>query len=249
MSCSVQNNFTYVEGPTGQQGSTGPRGPAGRAFTGPTGIAGVTGPTGDAGVNGSSGIQGPTGPSGTPITGPVGAVGFTGATGVTGLSGSSVPLTTNHAYVDATIDRNEPVLNVAAGDPLLYTNANITGFNYDAPSGSIVVLTAGVYKISFGFNATDVEDNHPTLVGLYINGVQVGPQYAIQTDYSRQLRPIKLATSGTQAVTLINLNFGDIIQLKNPLLEGIEFKNTVTDFTNTISGPAVCYYMTLYRIA
>ena len=242
MSCFDENNFTYVEGPTGQQGSTGPRGPlAALSFTGPTGIAGVTGPTGDAGVNGSIGIQGATGPAGIGLTGPVGQIGIPGIVGPAGATGVG-PLSTNHAYLNSTLAIDEDIIIVNPQDPLLYENANINGFNYDALSGSIVVLTGGVYKLSFGFNGTAINANHPTLVVLYINGAVVGPKYALQTDYSQQLNPIKLATAGTQAVTLISLNFGDIIQLRNGLTEPIEFQNTG-------SPSSIIYYINIYKIA
>lgn len=216
-----------VTGSPGFGGSTGITGPVGvEGFTGNTGPTGYTGPTGRTGPTGSRGTTGPRGPTGRPgggnqigPTGPQGEgdIDNTGHTGNTGATGPSIGNALIYAHVDLTLT-NASTNQVNFDQPVLFTNfTDSGGFAYNAGTGEITIAETGLYEIFFGFNATAIDGSRPALFALVNNGVYMGEEYAIQTNYDRVnfINIPYLSTSGTQTVVLANLFSGDLLQMRN----------------------------------
>ncbi len=126
-------------GPQGLQGPTGPTGP-----DGPQGLQGPAGPTGPTGPTGPAGEAGPAG-----IAGETGATGPTGETGPTGPAGGLASLGGRYSDVPS-------ILNLAALTPVqvpLETTMPSIDVTY-TPNNSITVANAGIYEITYYFNAS-----------------------------------------------------------------------------------------------
>jgi hypothetical protein len=209
--------FLSVIGPTGPTGETGNTGPTGPPATGSTGL---TGPTGSTGPDGITGVQGPDGPTGdTGPDGPLGPsfAGDTGATGPTGTQGPAGPLgpiSTNliHAHLSLPLTFQSSVL-VNANTPVIYTSSSFSSGFFSYAAGILTVFRTGLYEINFGFNSTAIGVNNPTLlpvcIGLLLNGVYLGPDYAMSTFYLNDNifnNTRNITSSGVSISTLLQIN-------------------------------------------
>ncbi len=251
--------FASLAGPTGLMGSTGPTGNTGQTgLTGPTGNTGSTGPLGQQGPigflgpKGATGIQGFQGPIGNSGTGPTGAAGPVGATGPTGPTGDNGVMNTDTAiYLSLSVSTSDFTIDVLANAPVLFTFTSFHGLvSYNPLTGLLTVNTPGLYKISFGFNATAINGDRPALFAIVRNGTYMGPAFAVQTQYKQENAYVGLSTGGTQGVSLIDLAAGDVLEFRNGFsnAQPITFQNTVNDIANSTVNGAICAYMNIYRI-
>jgi hypothetical protein len=104
------------------------------------------------------------------------SIGGTGSTGQAGNAG----IDSEYAYINSAGPAG-PVI-VSTFTPILFTNANISsGFSYSALSGSLTFNKPGIYHVTFGYN---IGFPFGSNVGLYLNGIALGNQYIISTNYN-----------------------------------------------------------------
>lgn len=188
-------------GAAGMPGPVGPPGPQGaQGLIGPQGLKGPTGPQGAQGLQGLVGLQGPQGPQGIP--------GLQGPTGPQGLPGPAGPIGTISVDVEVEIPE---LLNTLVNDllsitllnaPILFlTNllslGNIFHDLLNFP-GTMVVLSAGFYKVTFLVRAL-----FPGTVALAVNG---------QWNYDTMFEICDTNTQ-TQGFAMLNLDIGDTLSL------------------------------------
>lgn len=129
----------------------------------------LVGPQGPAGPMGPQGPQGPQGPAGaTGATGPQGPTGATGATGATGPQGPAGETATASNALAYTVGAQV----AAAGDAVDFETAVI-----NADDGSItqagttgLILTEGVYLVTFTADATPDTTGGPVGAAVALNG-------------------------------------------------------------------------------
>lgn len=263
MSCTQTIVIPIVgpQGPAGDRGATGPNGTSTTGAMGPVGSAGINGPAGPLGIQGVvgpaglPGLIGPTGPGTPGATGGAGLAGPAGLGGPTGPSGGTDP-NLPYAYLSITTAANEPAITIPGNAPIVFTNAVISpDFLYS--SGVLIILTPGFYQINFGFNATAVGLSgvpRPALFALVNNGVYLGEEYAVQSNYQLVVAPFgvttELTTSGVSASVITYLNAISILEMRNGFSNGqpITFQNTVNDMTNSLVDGAICAYMNVVRL-
>lgn len=183
--------------PRGQIGCTGATG-----ARGPIGITGATGPAGAAGspgTPGAPGVPGPVGPMG-PIgfagaAGAVGAVGATGATGATGVAGTGGVLAYGYVY-----NLTAQTIPIEAAVPF-DSNGLLLGVAHTPSSPSIVVLSTGVYVITFSATV----GGQTSQFTIFVNGVAAPSTVYGSGDQNQQ--------NTGQAILV--LTAGDIITLVN----------------------------------
>lgn len=172
----------------GVQGAVGAPGPQG--LQGPQGAGGLIGPQGPQGTVGVAGPQGPAGPAGA--IGPIGLTGATGPAGAAGTNGLS-----QYAYI-----YNTGAQTVALEADVSFDNNGVItpGITHSPGTASVVLVNAGVYKVTFS-----VSGSQPSQFALFLNGALVpGSVYG--------------SGAGTQQNTgqvLIQIGAGDVLTLKN----------------------------------
>lgn len=190
------NGATGATGATGASGMTGPQGAVGlTGATGPQGIAGATGVSGSNGLNGANGDTGPSGPTGA--AGPSGPAGTDGSSGPSGPSGPAGTGLAQYGYI---YNLTSQVVAIEADVDFDGNGVLSSGLTHSLGTSSIVIATAGIYKVSFSVSA--VESNQ---FGLFLNGVLVQGSIAGSGAGTQQ-------NSGE---TIVIAAAGDVLTLRN----------------------------------
>jgi hypothetical protein len=249
-----KDDFTPIPGRLGTTGDTGPTGPFNIGLTGPTGPTGPdgptgnpgdTGPTGNDGPAGQVGQQGPTGLSGTGPTGPRGPTGNVGFTGGAGPLQALLPIR-NYANVSL-VNGAFNLVTVNPNAPIIFTNA-VLGLGISYAAGTLTITTGGFYKIMYGFNATAVNQNHAIVFALVLNGVPLGPDFTLGTDYFSSPNLVKLSCAGTNSCTYLNIPNGSTLQFRNVHVNAAIFQNHTNNLANSVIDGAILAYLTIIRI-
>lgn len=188
-------------GAAGMAGPVGPPGPEGApGLIGPQGLKGPIGVQGAQGLEGPVGLQGSTGPQGIPgIKGPDGPQGLTGPPGPIGPISSSVQVQVPeilNTVVNSLLSielLNAPILYLTN----LLSSGNIFHDILNLP-GSVVILSAGFYKVTFLVRALFAGS-----IALAVNG-----EWGYETMF-----PIQDTNTMTQGFVMLNLGVGDSLSL------------------------------------
>ncbi|BDC34746.1 hypothetical protein Noda2021_07040 [Candidatus Dependentiae bacterium Noda2021] len=225
ISCDPSSNgnpgATGNTGPTGITGFTGNQGALGaRGIQGATGDTGPQGATGLTGFTASTGAQGNTGLTGNASVGPTGFTGFTATTGVSGLSEGDGAFAFIYTTGATSITGGSGVAE--AGAVPFSTAYAITGIAYTPGSSALTILTSGIYEISYVITSPNASQ-----FALYQNDTVIeASRYFISTN--QQLH----------GQTLVPLNAGDIITLRNETTPNIATPTTVNLVSNSGSVSA-----------
>lgn len=159
------------------------------------------------------GPTGPTGPSGsgfgaTGSTGPVGLTGSAGATGVspTGPQGFSINSTYGSFYISDT--------TVAIGDPIPFTLTHVTPVNITNSSGAFTISQAGVYEISFGYQATSSVEEQIWNFAISVNGTTISATNLLLA-YGTLSDGTLFTRQAASATYMLLLQAGDIVEVVN----------------------------------
>ena len=211
---------TGPQGPKGNKGATGLTGPAGPiGLAGAKGAPGPVGPVGPKGATGAMGLTGPAGPVGaTGPIGPAGSKGATGATGLTGAMGPAGPAGTNglngtngvngtNTTITGGSSQYGYIYNLSAKVVPLETAVTFSdngiqtaGITHALGSSTIIVSSAGDYKVTFSVSGTE-----PNQFALFLNGVMVaGTDYGSGAGTQQNSGQAILAIGANDALTLRN---------------------------------------------
>jgi hypothetical protein len=200
------------QGPQGIQGLVGPQGiPGVVGATGPAGPIGPIGPQGLVGPTGATGATGATGPIGPQgiqgLVGPQGPIGATGATGPAGPPGGIAQF----AYLYHT-SLAAPGTVVPLETPVIFNNASIlsAGFTYNAITGAITVVNAGIYEIVY-----TVETLEPNQFALFGNGVPIpGSIFGSGAGTQPSTGQVMVALTAGELITLVNHTSASAVTLQ-----------------------------------
>jgi hypothetical protein len=193
---------TGPTGATGSTGDTGAQGPAGNTgLTGPMGMGlpGMTGPAGPTGPQGPAGPQGATGPQGDAgVKGDPGVQGDPGPAGLTGnpgVAGADAPADYGFMF-------NESAQTVAVeADVVFDSSAVASNVSHTAGSPTMTVNNAGLYEVRFTVNGVE-----PNQFNIIVNGAPTTPGGTFGSGS---------ANGQTNGQTLLSLNAGDVLTLRN----------------------------------